>query len=290
MDRNIVYPGSIPLDIDLLNVNRNVMVAIGYLAQAVLGAGIVVDGLACAPTNPASMAVTVGPGSISQLSVVDTLTFGSLAADMAEPLVKMGVNLSSTSFSLTAPTSSGQSTNFLIQAAFQEYDSVPVVLPYYNAANPAQPYTGPGNSGAAQNTLRAQHVQLQLKAGTPASTGSQLTPPVDSGWVGLYIITVSYGQTGISAANVKVAPTAPFLYWKLPALRPGFASGVQTFTASGSFEVPAGVTQVEIELWGGGAGSYASVANVPSGGSGYVRAATTAIARARAVESSNRDA
>ena len=33
MDRNIVYPGSIPLDTDLLTVNRNTMIALGYLAQ-----------------------------------------------------------------------------------------------------------------------------------------------------------------------------------------------------------------------------------------------------------------
>ena len=66
MDRNIVYPGSIPLDTDLLNINRNNMVALGYLAQAVLGTSIVVDGLACAPTTPASLTVVVGPGSITQ--------------------------------------------------------------------------------------------------------------------------------------------------------------------------------------------------------------------------------
>jgi hypothetical protein len=117
MDRTIVYPGSIPLDTDLLNVNRNAMVAIGYLAQAVLGSSVVVDGLACRPTNPASMSVTVGPGSISQLAVVDTLAFGSLAADVTDPLVKMGIALSSTEFALAAPTSSGQSTNYLVQAS-----------------------------------------------------------------------------------------------------------------------------------------------------------------------------
>lgn len=274
MDRNLVYPGSIPLDTDLLNLNRNTMVAIGYLAQAVLGGAMVVDGLACGPTVPASLTVTVGPGSISQISVVDTLDFGSLPADASDPLVKMGVNISSTSFALVAPATSGQSTNYLIQAAFQESDSDPVVLPYYNASDPSQPYTGPANNGTAQNTLRTQRVQLQLKAGAPATTGTQATPPVDNGWVGLYVITVSYGQTAVSAGNILTMPTAPFIAWKLPSLRPGFGSGVQSFTVSGSFIVPNGVTQVEVELWGGGAGSYASLASFPSGGGsggGYAR-------------------
>ncbi len=30
MDRNIVYPGAIPLDTDLLSVNRNAMIALVY--------------------------------------------------------------------------------------------------------------------------------------------------------------------------------------------------------------------------------------------------------------------
>lgn len=268
MDRNLVYPGSIPLDTDLLSINRNVMVALGYLAQAVLGSGIVVDGLACSPTAPASLTIAVGPGSITQLVVVDALSYGSVPADPTDPLVKMGINLAPTSFTLTSPTTSGQSVNYLIEAALQESDSNPIVLPYYNAANPSQPYSGPGNSGSAQNTQRIQRVQLQLKSGAAANTGSQLTPPVDNGWVGLYVITVGFGQTTITAAGISVIPTAPFLRWKLPSLSPGFASGSQSFSSSGSFVVPPGVSQVEVEVWGAGSGSYASTSAIASGGGG----------------------
>ncbi len=274
MDRILVYPGSIPLDTDILNTNRNCMIALGALAQAILGTGTIVDGLACSPTAPASMTVTVGPGSITQLSVIDTLAYGSLPADTTDPLVKVGTNLAPTSFTLVAPTTSGQAINYLIQATLLESDTSPVVLPYYNATNPAQPYSGPNNSGVAQNTSRIQRVQLQLKAGAAANSGLQSTPPVDNGWVGLYVVTVSYGQTAIGAASIAQLATAPYLTWKLPALRPGFASGVQTFLTSGSFTVPAGVTQVEAELWGGGSGSYASYGSIPSGGGsggGYAR-------------------
>ncbi|HUN43477.1 MAG TPA: hypothetical protein VMU81_24545 [Acetobacteraceae bacterium] len=269
MDRNIVYPGSIPLDTDLLSVNRNAMTALGYLAQAVLGISPVVDGLACTPTLPPSMTVTVGPGTISQLSVIDALPYGSLPADTTDPLLKIGINIGPTNFTLAAPTVSGQSANYLIEAAFQESDIKPIVLPYYNAASPSQPYSGPANSGTAQNTLRTQSVQLQMKAGTPATTGVQLTPPVDNGWIGLYAITVTYGQSAIYAANIATLPTAPFISWKLPMLRPGFGSGVECFAQSGTFMVPAGVNQVEVEVWGGGAGSFASITGVPTyGGSG----------------------
>ena len=147
MDRNIVYPGSIPLDTDLLSVNRNVMIALGYLTQAVLGGTTVADGLACAPTTPASMSVTIAPGSIMQMLVIDAISYGSLPADSTDPLVKMGINAVATTFSLVAPTSSGQEVNYLVEAALQESDTNPVVLPYYNAANPAQPYSGPNNAG-----------------------------------------------------------------------------------------------------------------------------------------------
>jgi hypothetical protein len=274
MDRNIVYPGSIPLDTDLLSINRNAMVGLGYLAQAVLGQNTIADGLLCGPTSPASLTVTVGPGSLTQLTTVDTLAYGSLPADTTDPLVKTGINISSTSFTLVTPTTSGQSTNYLIEASFLESDVNPVVLPYYNAASPALPYSGPANSGVAQNTLRIQRVQLQLKAGWPALTSQQQTPPVDAGWVGLYMIIVNYGQTEVLSSNISALPTAPFLTWKLPQLRPGFASGVQTFKSSGNFTVPPGVTQAEIELWGGGSGSFASASSTPSGGGaggGYAR-------------------
>ncbi|MBV9784770.1 MAG: hypothetical protein JO264_13255 [Acidisphaera sp.] len=251
MDRSIVYPGSIPLDTDLLSVNRNTMIALGALAQATLGTGMVADGLVCAPTAPASLTVTVGPGSITALTVVDPLSYGSLAADPADALVKMGVNLTPTPFTLTAPTTSGQSVNFLIQASFEESDSTPVVLPYYNAANPAQPYSGPANAGTAQNTQRIQRVQLELKPGAAAAAGSQTTPPVDSGWVGLTVITVNYGQTSIDASSIQALPGAPTLHFKLPQLAPG-VSRMAVIAASGPWTVPAGVSLIRMRAWGGG--------------------------------------
>ena len=280
MDRNIVYPGSIPLDTDMLSVNRNVMLAVGYLAQVVLGGGTVVDGLACTPTSPTSMSVTVGPGSITQMTVVDALAYGSLPADNTDPLVKMGINTTGTDFTLSAPTASGQAVNYLLEAALQESDATPVVLPYYNAANPNQPYSGPNNAGITQNTTRTQRVALQLKPGAAANAGTQVTPPVDSGWVGLYVITVAYGQAAITAASVTTLPTAPFLAWKLPNLVPGFGSGVQVIMTSGSFVVPAGITQLEVEVWGAGSGSFASTANFASGGGsggGYARCRITGL-------------
>ena len=279
MDRQIVYPGAIPLDTDILNIQRNAMVALGYVAQAAFGSGTIVDGLVLAPTGPATMVVNVGPGSIVALSTIDATSFGSLAADSTDPLVKIGINsVGSTPFTLTAPSTSGQSINYLIEAAFAEADTNAVVLPYYNAANPAQPYTGPANSGSSQNTQRTQRVSLQLKAGTAAPTGTQTTPAVDGGWIGLYAITVNYGQTSITSTNLTTGnpygsatiPTAPFIPAKLgPGTRPGFSTTV-SFTTPGttSWTAPAGVTKVRYKITGGGGGGAGSSNTQASGGGG----------------------
>ena len=182
MDRSLVYPGSIPLDTDILNTNRNAMVALGYLAQAVLGTGT-----SCRWTqllaNGAGLADRhVGPGSITTLSVVDTLAYGSLPADTTTSLVKHGINLAATSFTLAPPVTSGQSINYLIQAALQESDTNPVVLPYYNAANPAQPYSGP-------TTPALRRTPPHSARATPAQGGRRRQfrftgHPADRQWLG----------------------------------------------------------------------------------------------------------
>jgi hypothetical protein len=280
MDRNIVYPSAIPLDTDLLSINKNVMIGLGFLAQAVFGNSTVVDGLSCQPTTPASMSVTIGPGSITQFGPIDNSAYGSMPADTSDSLVKMGINVATTTFTLTAPSSVGQSINYLVEAAFLEADAKPVLLPYYNASNPSQSFSGPSNSGVSQNTLRTQRVQLQLKGGVPANTGSQTTPAADAGWTGLYQITVSYGQTAVGTGSIAAIVTAPFLQRKLPYLSPGFGTRVYSFTSSGSFVVPSCINQVEVEVWGGGSGSFASVSAMPSGGGsggGYARKLITGL-------------
>jgi len=262
MDRQIVYPGSIPLDTDVLTVQRNVMVALGYLAQATLGTATIADGLACTPTSPASLTINIGPGSITQFGVVDTTGFGSLPA-LSDPLLRIGVNLESTQFTLAAPSSPGQSINYLVEGSLLELDTAPLVLPYYNALNPSQPYSGPGNTGTAQVTQRLQTVQLQVKAGAPSATGTQATPSADQGWGPLYIIEVTYGVSGITSANIIAYPTAPFVAYKLPQLTPG-THNLASFgpTTQGGWRVPPGVSAVKVRIWGGGG----------AGGNGYLEA------------------
>lgn len=211
MDRQIVYPGAIPLETDLLNTNKYAMMGLAKLAAALMGSNTYLHGLACIPSSPASMVVNVAKGQIYSLQNVDGTAYSSLAADTTNTILKQGVILGSTAFTLTAPTTAGQSINYLIQIAYSDTDSGATVLPYYNAANPSVAYSGPNNAGTAQNTVRSGACTVALKAGVAATTGTQTTPAADTGYTAAWVITVAQGATTITASSIAVAANAPFL-------------------------------------------------------------------------------
>jgi hypothetical protein len=200
----------VPLDTDLLSSNKNILTAIGHMLQDMLGTSTLFSGLGCVPTAPAGMTVNVNPGRAYSYQAIDAGSYGSLAAD-AHQIVKQGILLDAVNFSCPAPTTAGYSVNYLVQGAFQEVDTGSVVLPYYNAANPAQAYNGPSGNGTSQATARDNTVQLSLKAGVAATTGSQNTPTPDDGFTGLWVISVPYGATTITSGNISQYSGAPLL-------------------------------------------------------------------------------
>jgi hypothetical protein len=240
IDRVTVYAGAVPLETDLLNTNKNAMFALGQFAQDILGTSTVFNGLGCVPNSPAAMNVIVQPGSVYAQAALDATAYSSLAAD-STVTQKQGILKTAQTFSTPAPLTSGQSIVYLISAAFLEADTGATVLPYYNASNPAQAYSGPNNLGTSQNTLRQDTVSLTLTAGVPATTGSQTTPATPAGQTALYTITVAYGATSVVAGNIAKVTTAPFF--------PGFArlDGFgASLAASGYQKLPTGL----IIQWG----------------------------------------
>lgn len=211
MDRQIVYPGAIPLETDLLNTNKNAMIGLAKLAAAILGTSTFMNGLACTPDSPASLNVKVAPGEIYSLQNMDGTAYSSLAADTTHSLLKQGIVLDSALLSCPAPVTNGYSINYLVQVALIEGDVSPVVLPYYNASNPSQAYSGPNNSGTTNNTVRKCNCAVSVKAGVAAATGTQTTPAPDSGYTAAYVVTVAYSQTQITEGNISAYPGAPFL-------------------------------------------------------------------------------
>ncbi|HDX3905872.1 TPA: phage tail protein [Enterobacter asburiae] len=211
MNRQIVWPGAIPLETDLLNTNKNAMLGLAKLASSIMGSNTYVHGLACTPSSPASMVVNVAPGQIYSLQNIDGTAYSSLPADTTHSILKQGYVLDAQQFTLTAPSTSGYSINYLIQVTYSDVDGGSTVLPYYNASNPSVAWSGPNNSGTAQYTVRQGICTVSLKAGVAATTGTQITPSPDAGCTGLYVITVAQGATSVTAGNINIYANAPFL-------------------------------------------------------------------------------
>lgn len=233
MDRQIIYSGQVPQTTDLLNTNKQAMIALAKLCSDLFGTANLVSGLGCVPTSPASMSVNINPGQIYQLVNVDGTAYSAVPSDTTHSILKQGILLDAQSFALTAPGTVGYSQNYLIQATYLDNDINNTVLPYYNSANPSQAFNGPGGNGTAQPTTRAGQVSLQLVAGTAATTGTQTTPAVTTGYVGIAVITVANGQSTITAGNISAYPNLVNVPMGgfLAAMGERF-SGIQTVTAS----------------------------------------------------------
>lgn len=199
-----VYPAQVPMDSDILNTNRNTMIALGKLAGALFGsANVAVNGLNCTPGS--GMAVNVALGEMYSLQPIDATAYGSIAADTSDEIVKQGIQLGTVSNSTPAPTTAGDSIVYLIEGQYQDSDADPETLPYYNSANPVQSYSGPGNNNVAQPTMRKGIIALQVKAGAAAPTGTQVAPTADAGWTPLWLVTIPYGATSVVASDISRA-------------------------------------------------------------------------------------
>ncbi|MFC6519764.1 hypothetical protein ACFQAT_10540 [Undibacterium arcticum] len=211
MDRQLIYPGQIPLETDLLGTNKNAMIGLSKLAAAILGISVQLNGLACNPNSPAALNVVISPGEIYSLQNIDGTAYSSIAADTTHTILKQGILLDAVTLAAPAPGTAGQSINYLVQATYLDTDATPVVLPYYNASNPSQAYSGPANAGTTNNTVRKGQCNVTIKAGIAATTGSQTTPAADSGYTGLYVVTVANGQATVVAGNISTLAGAPFI-------------------------------------------------------------------------------
>ncbi len=235
MRRIISYIGQSILEWMFTRQAQDNMVALAKLSAAVLGTSTQFNGLAVSPTSPASMQVSVAPGEIYMLAALEGTIYGTLAADTTHQIVKQGISLDASLLTLTAPSVAGQSINYLIQATFQETDisvdptngTSPVVLQFYNDSNPTVPYNGPNNSGLTSNTFRQGSVVLSAKAGISATTGSQVTPAPDAGYVGIAVVTVANGQTSITSGNITAYAGAPAINSTLLGNSPVFGVPVQ---------------------------------------------------------------
>ncbi len=232
MRRETVYPGQVLPETVLLNMGRDMMTGMGKLMQDILGSGPCVSGFACTPTAPASLQVNIAPGNIYALQSVEASPWSTLPGDTAHTVLKQGILPDSVSLTLTPPTATGLAINYLVQVAYQDQDINPAVLPYYNSANPSQPFTGQGNNGQSQATARDGVAVVSLKAGIAAPSGNQQTPAPDTGNVGLWVITVLNGQTTVTAQHITAMPGIPYINPAMLGLSPSLMQSPAQFDKS----------------------------------------------------------
>jgi len=236
VDRVIVYDAALPQSTDVLNTNMFTMMGLGYALRAILGTSTVVNGLACTPSTPtANLFANVGVGSIYMVDQIDASAYGDLGIN-TNTVVKQGIVASPTVFNFSANVAAlsvGFSQNVLIQATLSDVDAGSTVLPYFNANNPSQPFSGPANAGTSNFTTRTCVCTLALKAGTQATTGTQTTPSADSGYVGLFVITLTNGMTQITSGQIAQLNTAPF-FPTLPAVPTDVQDNLWTYAADTS--------------------------------------------------------
>ena len=265
MDRQIVYPGSIPLDTDFLSIQRNALSALGALTQSIFGSAPVADGLTCSPAT-SGYGVSIGPGTLSMSVGLDQLPYGSLPI-ASNVIMKTGVVVDPVGITLGTVADQSSVLSWLIQATVVEIDDEPITLQYWNASNPVIPYSGPSNSGTAQNTRRRVQVLISAKSSSPVPLGTFAPPSPDPGFIGLYGVTTWIGKSSVTSDDIHVLPTAPLLRFHLPDLTPGF-SRLASITSSSVWQVPAGVSRARVRVVGGGGGGGGGTSNFSGGGGG----------------------
>jgi hypothetical protein len=224
LDRSTVYFGQVPLETDQLKQSQNTMVGLAKFCAGVLGTSTVVNGFTVTPTGPATLNVLLTAGEIYQVENLEQSIWSSLPADAAHSILKQGILADTATIGITPPGTIGFSQIFLIEVQYQDFDTGSLVLPYYNAANPSSPFSGPANAGTAQNTVRKGLAAYQVKAGIAAATGTQVAPTADAGWTGIFTVTVANGATSITSGNIAQSVNAPFI----PVTLPGMPPSVQT--------------------------------------------------------------
>jgi hypothetical protein len=225
MTRRITYANQLASSLFALQNQKEDMLARGFLAQAILGTTTELDGFACTPNSPADLTVLIGQGTIFKYINVDATPFGELPsqipADTTNNILKFAYNVGTVqTAAFTAPATVGFSRNDLIQFNLQEVDGDSTNLPFWGGTTNVTingvsvPIPNPVVSDT-KNVRRLCNVVIDIKQGTPAATGTQVTPTPDAGYVGAWVVTIAQGQTTITGGDISLYPNAPFITDKL---------------------------------------------------------------------------
>lgn len=231
MDRVLIYSLEQIRAQDQANFEVYPMIGLAGVSQALLGkTDTVVSGFAATQTVSPSLTVNIAAGMIYQLEDVDDTQFGPLPAN-TDQIMQQGFYAAST-VNVVNATGSGQSQYILIQATFDQADDDPEVLPYVNIQNPSQPLNGPAGSNIPQDTVRKGVATVSVKSGVAATTGTQVPPNPDSGYVPLYLILLAFGQTTITDGQIQIAGPDVYAGYEEAPFCPGLTGVVPGRTGS----------------------------------------------------------
>lgn len=206
-----VYDQSQVRSFDVNSLAKDAMLGDSYLAQDVLGQTYTVAS-GFGATSTSTLAITIASGRLYTQAQTDATAVagGDLAADTT--IIEQQAWSAAQSIVLTtAALTAGQSQWVLIQAGFTQTDTIASndpdngLLNFFNSANWSEPLIGPGGNGLTVPTLRTNGVILNAVYGNPAATGSQAPPNPTSGYVGLYLIDLGYGQTVVTGGQILTA-------------------------------------------------------------------------------------
>jgi hypothetical protein len=210
MNKPIIYSEARWRAFDMLSGWNDMLVALGILAGDCLagsaGASVppVVTGFTAAPGS--GLSVALGPGVVYALAALDAANYGPLGTNTALVIHQGAVAVQTVQLT-TSGLSSGQSQWALIEVAYAQVDDVAAsdpdggILPYYNSANPSIPLYGPAGSGGVLNTERRDTATIRVLYGAPSS-GTPVTPAPDSGYLPLYYVLLTYGQTSLTQGAI----------------------------------------------------------------------------------------
>ncbi len=212
------------------------------------------------------LTVNVGPtpantvGAIYQYLAEDPNPIGGPGATQL-PADNNKVVLQGTSFQngpaigpLTVPGTAGQSQISLIECQVQVTDQNPQLANFINSLGIL--------SSQTVNRDRADIISCQAKAGVAATTGSEVAPTVDAGWVAIGQVDIPQGTTALTSGMITAVTTAKFSGF-VDKTTNQTAAGIKTWTNNAIFNAG---------LFVNGGGANPSVA--PGDGS-FQRSATT---------------
>lgn len=197
-DRTLVYQNEVPFTVDILQSQKNYYEALSAFMSTILGTSTGLNELACVPSSPPALTVDVEPGQIYIMAQTDPTAYGDIPADTTQ-ILKQGILAAATTLNTPAPATPGDSIKYLIQFAYSQVDGVPVNRTFYAAAS------------SVVDTQRQDLCVVDVKAGTPAPTGTEVTPTPDAGYVGGWVVTVANGQATVTSGDIAEYPGAPFI-------------------------------------------------------------------------------